>query len=161
MEYDFSQLHSRGKVMYYGDTPLKRATELGGARPKFMLGEYIVKMDGGTWNAQSSAEVALQEILEDSDKQFFAPIVYGRRYESREKLGFIVQPKLQIATYNLTQEAEEVLEELVCKYDLDDASGKNVAMLEDGRFMILDYGLSELHDEIREDDGNAIWNGEE
>lgn len=126
---------------------------LGGARPKFELGNLIIKMDKGADNPQSTAEARMWKLIELGDKKFFAPILHAFDSVSDSFPGFIVQEKLDIIKPKPVDihDALQIVNALCIKYSINDVvyNEDNWAVLRStGEPVILDYGLSALCDEI-------------
>jgi hypothetical protein len=163
--YDFSLLKSENSRMTYNGERLPRLPLIG-ARPKFGLGdEFIIKMDAGTANPQSSTELLLWESLDEADKRYFAPIEFGRKFVSAESLGFIVQKRLNVNTDGSAKSGEAwgIVLDLKRKYnlsDLYDGGCENWGMV-DGSPVILDYGLGDMFYSIRvpmSEGGTRLYN---
>jgi len=96
--------------------------------------EFVLKVDDRGF---SHDDLSVWEIIEPKDRKYFVPIL-AQGYTDDED-AWSIQPYIKL-NWNQTQEAEEIVDELIQKYNLHDCHDENWAMHK-GHPIIFDYGM--------------------
>ena len=123
-----------GKVTCNG-TDAKQKKHNTNGRHIYIAGEYVIKVDDRGYNHD---DMGTWKRIKKEDREFFVPCL--AQGETEEGIRWSVQPYVDLSWDDKDSDAEELVDELAYKYDLQDMHELNWAM-HNGQPIIFDYGM--------------------